>query len=193
MTQLLYALFGTPLGPCGIVWSPAGIVGTQLPEASVEASARRLERRFPGAGAGQPTAAVAAAMARIEAMLAGDKDDFVDLPLAWDGVGAFDRAVYRETRAIPAGATSTYGAIAARLGAAGEVGEAYDAALPRAVGQSLGRNPWPIVIPCHRVTGADGRMGGFSAPGGRTTKLKLLELEGALAPEALPLFGGAGG
>ena len=120
-------------------------------------------------------------------MLAGAKDDFADLPLDWAGVGAFDRAVYRETRAIPAGETSTYGAIAARLGAA--AAETYDAALPRAVGQALGRNPWPIVIPCHRVTAADGRMGGFSAPGGRKTKLKLLELEGALGVEALPLFG----
>ena len=60
--------------------------------------------------------------------------------------------------------------------------------LSRAVGQALGRNPWPIVIPCHRVTAADGRTGGFSAPGGAATKLKLLEIEGALAPEALPLF-----
>ncbi len=66
------------------------------------------------------------------------------------------------------------------------------AGLARAVGQALGRNPWPIVIPCHRVTAADGRTGGFSAPGGRATKLKLLEIEGALAPESLPLFGAAG-
>jgi methylated-DNA-[protein]-cysteine S-methyltransferase len=189
MTKLEYALFGTPIGPCGMVWSPAGIVGTQLPEASIEAASLRIERRFPGARNGHRTPAAAAAMARIEAMLAGARDDFADLPLDWADIGAFDRAVYRETRAIPAGETSTYGAIAARIG---EAGRDYDAALPRAVGQSLGRNPWPIVIPCHRVTAADGRMGGFSAPGGRKTKLKLLELEGALGVEALPLFGSGG-
>jgi methylated-DNA-[protein]-cysteine S-methyltransferase len=122
-------------------------------------------------------------MARIAAFLGGAKDDLMDIALDDRALGDFDRGVYRETRAIPAGSTSTYGEIAARLG---------DPAQARAVGQSLGRNPWPIVVPCHRVTGAHGRMGGFSAPGGRGTKLKLLEIEGALAVESLPLFGAAG-
>ena len=140
---------------------------------------RGSRRRFPGLGRAAPPPAIAAAAARIAAFLAGGGDDFADLALDMAGIGAFDRAVYREARAIPAGATATYGAIAARLG---------DPAQARAVGQALGRNPWPIVIPCHRVTGADGRMGGFSAPGGRATKLRLLEIEGALAPESLPLF-----
>jgi methylated-DNA-[protein]-cysteine S-methyltransferase len=87
--------------------------------------------------------------------------------------------VYACTRAIPPGRTRTYGEIAAALG---------DPGLSRAVGQALGRNPWPIVIPCHRVTAVDGRAGGFSAPGGAATKLRLLDIEGALAPETLPLF-----
>jgi methylated-DNA-[protein]-cysteine S-methyltransferase len=155
----------------------------QLPEANPAATLARLKRRFPDHAQSPPPPAVAEAIARIAAMLAGAADDFADLPLDPAGVGAFERAVYRETRSIPAGATSTYGAIARSLG---------DVAQSRAVGQALGRNPWPIVIPCHRVTGADGRMGGFSAPGGRETKLKLLELEGALQAETLPLFGGAG-
>ena len=97
--------------------------------------------------------------------------------------GDFERAVYAAARAIPAGTTITYGTLAARVGDPGQA---------RAVGQALGRNPWPIVVPCHRITAADGRMGGFSAPGGTRTKLKLLEIEGALAAETLPLFGGAG-
>jgi len=118
-------------------------------------------------------------MARIAAALGGAKDDFADLALDWRTVSAFDRAVYQEARAIPAGQTSTYGAIATALG---------DVRDSRRVGQALGRNPWPIIVPCHRVTGAGGWMGGFSAPGGRDTKLKLLELEGALAAESLPLF-----
>ena len=174
-----FALFDTMIGRCAIIWSGRGLIGVQLPEGSEDAARRRLAVRFPGASAAPPTAEALAAIARIAAFLAGAPDDFASLPLDEAGVGEFERAVYRETRAIPAGQTSTYGAIATALG---DVGQS------RRVGQALGRNPWPIVIPCHRVTGAGGWMGGFSAPGGRTTKLKLLELEGALAAESLPLF-----
>ena len=175
-----FALFDTAIGRCGIAWSEAGLIGVQLPEADDVLAERRLARRFPGAASAPPGAAAVAAIARIKAFLAGAlDDDFTSLPLDESGVGAFERAVYRKTRAIPAGQTSTYGAIATALG---------DIMESRRVGQALGRNPWPIVIPCHRVTGAGGWMGGFSAPGGRGTKLKLLELEGALAAETLPLF-----
>lgn len=180
-----FASFDTEIGACGIAWGPGGITGTQLPERDERATLARLARRFPGALRASPPPAVAAAIARIAAFLAGARDGFDDLPLDLAPIGDFERAVYRETRAIAAGATAAYGEIAARLGAAGA---GYDPALPRAVGQALGRNPWPIVIPCHRVTGADGRIGGFSAPGGRATKLKLLEIEGALGAEGLPLF-----
>jgi methylated-DNA-[protein]-cysteine S-methyltransferase len=121
-------------------------------------------------------------MKRIEAVVGGARDDFADLALDWRRVSAFDRAVYREAQAIPSGETITYGMLASRLG---------DPCRAQAVGQALGRNPWPIVVPCHRITAADGKMGGFSAPGGRATKLKLLEIEGALAAERLPLFGPA--
>ena len=174
-----FALFDTAIGRCAVIWSGAGLIGVQLPEANDEIARQRLARRFPGAMSAPPPAAAAAAMARIAAFLAGASDDFATLKLDDGGIGAFERAVYRETRAIPAGATATYGAIATALG---------DVHQSRRVGQALGRNPWPIVVPCHRVTGAGGWMGGFSAPGGRETKLKLLELEGALAAETLPLF-----
>lgn len=180
MDERGFALFDTALGRCGLAWSAAGLIGVQLPEANDALAGRRLAKRFPGAVAATPRDAAAAAIARIQAFLAGGlDDDFTTLMLDDSAVGAFERAVYRETRAIPAGATSTYGAIATALG---------DVRDSRRVGQALGRNPWPIVIPCHRVTGAGGWMGGFSAPGGTDTKLKLLELEGALAPETLPLF-----
>ena len=175
-----YALFETGIGLCAIVWGARGIVGTQLPEAGRGAAVRRLQRRFPDAHSGRPPPAVAAAIGRIEAVLGGAKDDFADLALDWRTVSAFDRAVYREAQAIPPGETVTYGTLAARLGDPGRA---------QAVGQTLGRNPWPIVVPCHRITAADGKMGGFSAPGGQATKLKLLEIEGALAAETLPLFG----
>jgi methylated-DNA-[protein]-cysteine S-methyltransferase len=173
-----FAIFETAIGRCTIAWSAAGITGLRLPEASDATAPRRFGRRFPGIARTPPPPA-AAAITRIQAFLAGAGDDFASLTLDESEVGEFDRAVYRQARAIPAGATETYGAIAARLG---------DPALARAVGQALGRNPWPIVVPCHRVTGADGRMGGFSAPGGRATKRRLLELEGALAADSLPLF-----
>jgi methylated-DNA-[protein]-cysteine S-methyltransferase len=180
MSRCLYALFETPIGLCAIVWGAHGILGTQLPEPGRGAAARRLQRRFPDAHSGPPTPAIAAAMARVHAFLGGGKDDFADFALDWRTVSAFDRAVYRQAQAIPAGETITYGMLAARLGDPGRA---------QAVGQALGRNPWPIVVPCHRITAAEGRMGGFSAPGGTATKLKLLELEGALRPEGLPLFG----
>jgi len=175
------ALFETPIGRCGIAWGPGGICGLQLPEANDRAAMARLRRRFPALAPAEPPPAVAAAMARITAFLAGGRDDFRDLALDFGATGAWERSVYEQARAIPAGTTITYGALAAEVGDSGQA---------RAVGQALGRNPWPIVVPCHRITAAEGRMGGFSAPGGTATKLKLLEIEGALRPEALPLFGG---
>lgn len=175
MSQSGFALFETAIGACGIAWGPEGLLGVQLPEADEAAALAQLSRRFPRLSRAEP----APESRRIAAFLDGGADDFADLALDMAGIAPFDRAVYRETRIIPAGSTDTYGAIARRLGDHGQA---------RAVGQALGRNPWPIVVPCHRVTGADGRMGGFSAPGGRATKLKLLELEGALAAASLPLF-----
>ncbi|HEV2818572.1 MAG TPA: methylated-DNA--[protein]-cysteine S-methyltransferase [Allosphingosinicella sp.] len=180
MARLSYAFFDTALGLCAIVWDARGIAGTQLPESGRGAAVRRLQRRFPDAHNSPPTPAIEGAMARIEAALAGAADDFDDLVLDWRRVSAFERAVYLAARAIPRGRTTTYGALAERLGDPGQA---------RAVGQALGRNPWPIVVPCHRITAADGGMGGFSAPGGRATKLRLLEIEGALGAETLPLFG----
>lgn len=182
MTSAGLARFDTPIGSCAIAWGPAGLLGVQLPGAGDLGALARLQRRFAFADETAPPPEIAAIIARIVAFLGGTHDDFADLPYDFGQVSAFEAAVYREALAIPAGKTTTYGAIAAKLGDLGH---------SRAVGQALGRNPWPIVVPCHRVTGAEGRMGGFSAPGGRATKLRLLEIEGALAPESLPLFGPA--
>lgn len=181
MTESGFALFRTAIGCCGIAWRGEGIAGVQLPEAGDAAALARLGRRFPDLEAAEPSPPARAAIARIAAFLDGARDDFSDLPLDFSGFGSWDRSVYREARAIAAGTTLTYGALATRLGDPGRA---------QAVGQSLGRNPWPIVVPCHRITAADGRIGGFSAPGGRTTKLRLLEIEGALSADSLPLFGG---
>lgn len=182
MSDCGFTLFDTAIGRCGIAWGPAGLVGLQLPEADDGTANGRMRRRFPGLDRAEPPQDVAVAIARIVAALAGKPDDLADLPLDFATIAPFERAVYAAARAIPAGTTITYGTLAARVGDPGQA---------RAVGQALGRNPWPIVVPCHRITAADGRMGGFSAPGGTRTKLKLLEIEGALAAENLPLFGGA--
>ena len=113
------------------------------------------------------------------ALLAGEPRDLRFVGLDLERAGEFERRVYEIARAIPPGSTLTYGEIAERLG---------DPGAAQAVGQSMGRNPWPIVVPCHRVLGAGGKVGGFSAPGGARTKLRMLEIEGALRPEGLPLF-----
>ena len=176
-----FALFDTAIGACGIAWGPSGIVGMQLPEASRAKALERLRRRFPDLLEAAPAADVRQVTDRVVAHLAGAVADYGDVRLDLGRVAAWEASVYRLTREIAPGLTVTYGALAARLGEPNKA---------QAVGQALGRNPWPIVVPCHRVTGADGRMGGFSAPGGRATKLRLLEIEGACAPEALPLFGG---
>ena len=153
-----FALFDTAIGRCAVVWSAAGLIGVQLPEAD-DARGDDSEQALPRARVSAPPPPPRRRRSRGSPPSSpGRRDDFTTLPLDESGVGAFERAVYREARAIPAGQTSTYGAIATALG---------DVRESRRVGQALGRNPWPIVIPCHRVTGAGGWMGGFSAPGGR--------------------------
>ena len=118
-------------------------------------------------------------MARIVALLNGMPDDLADVLIDLAGVPAFDRRVYAVARSILPGATLTYGEVALRLG------EPHAA---RAVGQALGANPWPIVVPCHRVLAAGGKAGGFSAPGGLRTKLRLLQIEGAVLGGTPGLF-----
>jgi methylated-DNA-[protein]-cysteine S-methyltransferase len=187
MSALAFTLFETALGPVGIVWSERGVAGVQLPEASVQATRARLLLRFPGASEamrgfasrGPPPPAVASACDGIAALLAGEARDLtgVALDLAGD---AFALRVYELVRGIPPGRTLSYGEVAKRLGAPGEA---------RAVGEALARNPIPILVPCHRVLAAGGRLGGFSARGGVATKRRLLALEGA-APGGQPeLFG----
>ncbi|HEX8640339.1 MAG TPA: methylated-DNA--[protein]-cysteine S-methyltransferase [Allosphingosinicella sp.] len=180
MTPIGFAWFATPLGSCGIAWSGDALVGIQLPTPD-ETTRVWISRCRPQAIEAAPPAWVAEVTARVQRLLAGAADDLADVPLDFSAITAFDVEVYRQARRIQPGYTCTYGELAERIGAVGQA---------RAVGQALGRNPWPIIVPCHRVTAADGRTGGFSAPGGRTTKLRLLELEGALGVERLPLFGG---
>lgn len=174
-----FALFDTPIGVCGIAWSGRGIAGLQLPETSPDKTRARVRRRWPDAVETDPPAGVRRVIDRVLALLGGEPIDLGDIPLDLAAVPEFHRKVYEVARTIPSGRTMTYGEIAKRLGVPHE---------SREVGQALGRNPVAIIVPCHRVLGADGKMGGFSANGGVSTKRRMLEIEGAAAVSAGPLF-----
>jgi len=169
MTAHGFTLFDTSIGRCGIAWGERGVCGVQLPEAGEPETRARMLHRFPTAGEAAPPPEVQRAVDRIVALLHGEASDLSDIALDMDGVPAFHRRVYEVARAIPPGKTLSYGDIAARLDARGAA---------RAVGQALGRNPFPIVVPCHRVLAAGGKIGGFSAQGGIATKLSMLAIEG---------------
>ena len=165
-----YILFETALGWCAMAWGPRGIVGVQLPSSDASATAARMGRRFPATVQATPSLEVAAARDAIVALLRGERRDLSAIALDMTDVPDFDRRVYDAARRIEPGMTVTYGAIAARLD---------DPTAARLVGQALGRNPFPIIVPCHRVVAAGGKSGGFSAPGGTATKLRMLAIEGA--------------
>jgi methylated-DNA-[protein]-cysteine S-methyltransferase len=165
-----FAMFDTAIGQCGIAWSDTGVTGFQLPEPSAAATRRRLAGRFPDAVDAVPPPPVQRGIDAIVGLMRGERADLAFIPLDMDGVPEFHQRVYDVARTIRAGATMTYGQIAERLG---------DAGAARAVGQALGRNPFAVIVPCHRVTAAGGKTGGFSASGGRVTKLTLLAIEGA--------------
>jgi methylated-DNA-[protein]-cysteine S-methyltransferase len=169
-----FATFDTRIGMCGIAWTPRGICGFQLPEASAEITRVRLQRRFAATtDSVVPPDFIRKIIADVQRLLAGEPVDFVDVELEPDGIAEFAQRVYALTRRIPAGSTRTYGELATELG---------DPTAARAVGRALAQNPYPVIVPCHRVLAAQDRAGGFSAPGGVTTKLRLLELERSRTP-----------
>jgi len=178
MPELQFALFETAIGVCGIVWTARGIAGVQIHDGSERATRARLVRRFAGAQEATPPEKVQRAIDGVVQLLRGEKRDLSDVTLDVDRLPEFNRKVYDVARTIPAGETMTYGEIAARLG---------DILLARDVGQALGQNPIPLIVPCHRVLAAGGKSGGFSAPGGVVSKLRLLTIEGA-QPNGPTLF-----
>jgi methylated-DNA-[protein]-cysteine S-methyltransferase len=166
-----FCLFSTAIGACAIAWSDRGVTSVWLPEQTDYQTRARVARRFPHITESAAPPFVAHAIDGIVALLEGERRDLTDIQLDFDDtVPEFHRRVYDVARTIKPGTTMSYGEIATRLGE-------RDAA--RAVGQALGRNPIPIIVPCHRVLAADGGTGGFSAPGGTATKLQLLAIEGA--------------
>lgn len=174
-----FALFDTTIGRCGIAWSARGIAGVQLPEATEHETRARLRRRFPDARESAPPAAVQRAIGGVVALLRGEPSDLRAVTLDLDGVPRFHRQVYDVARTIAPGTTVSYGEVAARMGMPGAA---------RDVGHALGQNPFAIIVPCHRVVAANGRVGGFSARGGVRTKLRLLSSERAQGHGELPLF-----
>jgi methylated-DNA-[protein]-cysteine S-methyltransferase len=177
MTQAAYCLFETPLGACGIAWKdqetsriPPVVTFFQLPEATRSLTDTKIAGSSGGRKARVPPPRIAGIIEKVRKHLHGDVQDFQDIVVDLDAMGPFARQVYEAVRKIRAGRTVTYGELAADMNRP---------TASRAVGQALGRNPIPLIIPCHRVLASGNKPGGFSAHGGVETKARLLEIEGA--------------
>jgi methylated-DNA-[protein]-cysteine S-methyltransferase len=182
MAEFGCTLFDTALGPCGVAWGEHGLRALQLPEVDTALTRARLLRRCPGAVETAPSALAEQAIAGVVALLRGERVDLSHLPLDHRGIPELHVRIYAIVRRIPCGSTLSYGQVAELLG---------QRQLARAVGQAMARNPFAPVVPCHRVLGADGRAGGFSARGGLRTKLRLLTIERARLSAEPDLFGGS--
>ncbi|HXQ81598.1 MAG TPA: methylated-DNA--[protein]-cysteine S-methyltransferase [Opitutaceae bacterium] len=165
-----HALFPTKFGTCGIAWNEAGLTCFQLPDDTEALTEERMAARG-GTQPGAPPAWVRGIIARVQLHLEGNLQDFSGTALDRSCASDFQMSVYVQTQAIKPGFKKSYGEIA-RLMALGNESA-------RAVGMALAANPWPLIVPCHRVVSAGGKMTGFSAPGGVRTKTRLLALEGA--------------
>lgn len=184
MKNAAYCLFETPIGACGIAWrgtadsaSQAIVTAVQLPEATPQATESRIARKAGSSRASAPPREIVAVIEKIRLHLGGKVQDLRSVAVDLSDATPFSRQIYEATREIPPGQTRTYGEIAKAVGQPASAQE---------VGQAMAKNPVPIIVPCHRVSAAGGRLGGFSAPGGPATKAKLLALEGASVN--LPLF-----
>ena len=166
-----YAIFETALGFAGIAWNDVGIARFQLPSASAETARRNLLRRMPGADAAETPRHIADAIAAVKRYFSGEKVDFSHLTIDLTEKDDLFREIYAAARRIGYGETTTYGGLAKAIGRSD-----WEAA--RDVGEAMAKNPVALIIPCHRVLAAGGKLGGFSAPGGAETKTKMLQLEG---------------
>lgn len=171
-----YLIFETAGGFCGIAWGDAGITRSQLPARNATAIERMLLRRLPGAKPGVPTPEVAEAVGAAKRYFEGEKTDFSGFRLDLGEQDPFFQLIYEATRRVGWGCTTTYGTLAKELGVGPEIA--------RDVGQAIANNPVPLIIPCHRVLAAGGKIGGFSAPGGAAAKRCMLALEGVQLDQA---------
>lgn len=170
-----HSIFETARGFMGVTWNTVGVTNMHLPTDSAGSARRLLQRKAGDSSAAEPTGPIKEAIAAVQRYFNGESIDFTDITLDLATRSTFDQKVYLAVRRIGWGRTTTYGDVA-RL-----IGRGPQAA--RDVGQAMAHNPVPVIIPCHRVLAAGGKLGGFSAPGGVDTKLHMLELEGIqLAP-----------
>ncbi|MCG6203986.1 methylated-DNA--[protein]-cysteine S-methyltransferase [Rhodopseudomonas sp. HC1] len=174
-----YAIFDTLMGRCGIAWGDDGILAVQLAESREIDTRRRLLRQCPDARESRPTPEAAGAIAGIAAILRGAPADFSDIQLDLGGLPAFDCRVYDAIRAIPRGETATHADLAQRVGSSGAL---------HAVGHAIRRNPFALIVPCHRALQTAGDTSGICANGGVITRRRLLAMEGALAAGGPSLF-----
>lgn len=176
-----FHLFDTAFGLCGIAWNADGLVRMQLPERDRTTAEKRLGALGAKPWTGAPPAEILPVIAMLERYFGGEAVDFRPLQLDLQGIEPFNRRVYDALREVGWGATTTYGALAKRVEAPGAA---------QAVGVAMARNPWPVIVPCHRVLAAKHKTGGFSAHGGAETKLKLLAMEGVTTSDDLPMLPG---
>lgn len=165
-----YHVFETALGFCAAAWSEAGIARFHLPVKSAEAADRLMRRRPLDAEPQAPSNEVAAVVTTAKRYFDGEETDFSQVRLDLAALDPFFARIYAALRQVGWGETTTYGALAKAVGAPREAA--------RDVGEAMAKNPAPLIVPCHRVLAAGGKIGGFSAPGGSKTKARMLELEG---------------
>jgi methylated-DNA-[protein]-cysteine S-methyltransferase len=171
-----YVVFDTAFGACGLRWNRVGVTRLALPQAKADKTEQRVTSGADHRRADGAPAAIMALVADIQRYFAGEEIDFSAVAVDVQGRNDFEHGIYKAARAIGFGYTVTYGELARRAGAPG---------LTRETGQALGRNPVPLIVPCHRIVAANGRLGGFSAPGGNATKERMLALEGSRLKLAL--------
>jgi methylated-DNA-[protein]-cysteine S-methyltransferase len=174
-----YSIFDTGIGRCGIAWGDFGVLGVQLPEAREIETRGRMLRQYPDAREARPPLNVEIAIEGIVALLRGQPSDLTDVTLDMTGIHAFNARVYEFTRTIPRGETRTYGEVAARLKASGAA---------HSVAQAISKNPFMIIVPCHRVLEAGSYADRISPNGGTISKRRLLSIEGAGSPSSKTLF-----
>lgn len=165
-----YAIFDTAIGRCGIVWSSTGVVAVQLPEAREIDTRRRIFALHPEAREQRPSKKAELAIEGIVGLLQGSDPDFSDVSLDAGGVPGFNRRVYEYACSIPRGDTRTYHEIAKALGASGAA---------HSVAHAIAKNPYMLIVPCHRVLEAGNYTGRLSPYAGVISKRRLLALEGA--------------
>jgi methylated-DNA-[protein]-cysteine S-methyltransferase len=178
-----YHLFDTAFGVCGLAWTDAGLTRVQLPEREVRTTEKRLQDLNAVRHDGALPPDIDRCITRLRDYISGAQTDFRDIALDLSGISDFNAQIYRALRDIGFGQTTTYGVLATAVSSPGAA---------RAVGMAMARNPWPIIVPCHRVLASGQRMGGFSAPGGTLTKEQLLALEGVHLGDGTPLLPGLG-